>query len=55
LADFVLDNGDMHDSGWRLIRVDDNDDFETAAIQVCELISHNDKRIGKVTKGGAAL
>jgi hypothetical protein len=54
LTDFVLDNGDMHDSGWRLIREDD-DNFETSAILICEMISHGDKRIGKETKGGAEL
>jgi hypothetical protein len=54
LADFVLDNGDMHDSEWRLIKVND-DDFEEAAIRVCELISHGDKRIGKETKKGLTL
>jgi hypothetical protein len=54
MTDFILDNGEMHDSGWRLLKGDD-DDFETAAIRVCELISHGDKRIGKETKGGAML
>ncbi len=54
LADFVLDNGEMHDSDWRLIKVND-DDFEGAAIRVCELISHGDKRIGKETKKGLTL
>ena len=54
LCDFVLDNGEMHDSEWRLIK-DSDDDLEAAAIQVCELISHGDKRIGKETKAGALL
>ena len=54
LADFVLDNGEMHDSEWRLIKVND-DDFEDAAIRVCKLISHGDKRIGKETKKGLTL
>jgi hypothetical protein len=54
LADFVLDNGETHDSDWRLIK-DECDDFEEAAIKVCELISHGDKRIGKETKAGAML
>jgi hypothetical protein len=54
LADFVLDNGEMHDSNWRLLR-HDHDDFEEAAIKICELISHGDKRIGKETKKGAEL
>src|SRR5581483_12324899 len=42
LANFVLDSGKMHDSDWRLIR-HDHDDFEEAAIKVCELIAHGDK------------
>ncbi|MGZ3756675.1 MAG: hypothetical protein ACXVAY_04455 [Mucilaginibacter sp.] len=54
LTDFVLDNGDKHDSDWRLIREDD-DDFEAAVIRICELISHGDKRIGRITKGAAEL
>jgi len=49
MTGFVLDNGEMHDSNWRLIR-EDHDDFETAAIKVCELISHGDPRIGKLTE-----
>jgi hypothetical protein len=52
LADFILDNGEMHDSDWRLIK-DGDEDFEEAVIKVCELISHGDKRIGKETKAGA--
>lgn len=54
LADFVLDNGETHDSDWRLIR-HGHDDFEEAAIKVCGLIAHGDKRIGKETKAGAML
>ena len=54
LSDFVLDSGERHDSNWRFIK-EDSDDFETAAIRICELISHGDKRIGKKTKGGADL
>ncbi len=54
MTNFILDNGEMHDSGWRLLKAGD-EDFETAAIDVCELIAHGDKRIGKETKGGATL
>jgi len=54
MMDFILDNGETHDSGWRLLK-EGGDDFETAAIRICELISHGDKRIGKETKGGAML
>lgn len=54
LADFVLDNGEMHDSDWRLLK-HDHDNFEEAAIRICEMIAHGDKRIGKETKKGAEL
>lgn len=54
ITGFVLDNGEMHDSGWQMIREDD-DDFEASAIRVCELISHRDKRIGKETNKGISL
>jgi hypothetical protein len=33
----------------------DHDDFETAAIQLCELIAQRDKRIGKKTRKAAEL
>jgi hypothetical protein len=49
MVDFVLDNGEIYESNWRLIR-DDRDDFETMAIKVCEMISRGDPRIGKLTK-----
>src|SRR5882672_7061333 len=32
MTDFILDNGEMHDSDWRLIR-EEEDDFEAAAIK----------------------
>jgi hypothetical protein len=54
LANFVLDNGEMHDSDWRLLK-HDHDEFEEAAIKICELISRGDKRIGRETKAGATL
>jgi len=54
LSDFILDNGEIHDSEWRLLK-DGHEDFEESAIKLCELISHGDKRIGKVTKAGAML
>ena len=54
LTDFVLDNGEMYESDWRLIK-DDDDYFEAAAIKVCELIGRGDKRIGKETKKSATL
>lgn len=49
LAEFILDNGDVYDSDWRLIR-EDHDDFEAAAVSVCGLIAHGDSRIGKFTE-----
>jgi hypothetical protein len=54
IANFVFDKEKVHDSGWQLINEDD-DDFETAAIRICDLISHGDKRIGKETKKGSSL
>jgi hypothetical protein len=54
MAGFMLDNGDRHESDWRLIK-DDTEDFEEATIKVCELIAHGDKRIGKETKAAAML
>jgi hypothetical protein len=54
LSDFVLDNGEIHDSDWRFLK-DGHEEFEESAIKLCQLISHGDKRIGKETKGGAML
>jgi hypothetical protein len=54
ITHFTLDNGKVHDSAWQLIK-EDAGDFETAAIKICDLISHGDKRIGKETKKGASL
>src|SRR5476651_839047 len=48
LSDFILDTGETHDSGWRFLKEDD-DDFETSAITICEMIARGDKRIGKET------
>ncbi|MFB9841700.1 hypothetical protein [Mucilaginibacter ginsenosidivorans] len=49
MVGYVLDNGEIYESNWRLIK-DDRDDFEEAAIKVCELIARSDPRIGKLTK-----
>ncbi|MFI5159784.1 MAG: hypothetical protein ACHQHN_00835 [Sphingobacteriales bacterium] len=50
LAEYVMYDGDKkYESHWRLLKPDD-DDFESSAIYVCELISKGDKRIGKETK-----
>lgn len=54
IADFVFDEGEVFDTAWLLLS-DDHEDFETAAIQLCELVSHRDKRIGKETPKAAEL
>lgn len=48
ITDFSLDEG--FNTAWLLLN-DVHEDFETAAIQLCELVSRRDKRIGKVTPG----
>ncbi|MGF7072374.1 hypothetical protein [Mucilaginibacter sp. 3215] len=52
ITDFVLDEG--FDTAWLLLS-DSHDDFESSAIQLCELVSRTDKRIGKVTPKSAAM
>ncbi|QKJ32610.1 hypothetical protein HQ865_23545 [Mucilaginibacter mali] len=52
ITDFELDEG--FDTAWLLLS-DQHDDFEGAAIQLCELVSRKDKRIGKITPVSAAL
>ncbi|SDF74063.1 hypothetical protein ACRQ5D_29215 [Mucilaginibacter sp. P25] len=52
VTDFVLDEG--FDTAWLLLS-DSHDDFENSAIQLCELVSRRDKRIGKVTPKSAAM
>jgi hypothetical protein len=52
INDFELDEG--ADSAWLLLS-DDGDDFENAAIQLCDLVSRRDQRIGKVTPKSVAL
>lgn len=44
----VLNNG-KGETGWQMLQVD-NDDFETSVIRACELVLHDDPRIGKVPK-----
>lgn len=46
ITDFELEEG--VDTAWLLLS-DVHDDFESAAIQLCELVSAKDKRIGKIT------
>lgn len=48
LGAFFID-GDGRHGNWLLIK-DDEDDFEGAAIKVCEMISHGNPAIGKLTE-----
>ena len=54
ITDFVFGQEEAFDSAWLQLK-DDHDDFETAAIRICGLISHRDKRIGKETRKAAEL
>ncbi|MBC7399622.1 MAG: hypothetical protein H7289_06730 [Mucilaginibacter sp.] len=54
ITDFVFNEGEVFDTAWLLLRPH-HDDFETAAISICELIAHRDKRIGKATKKAVEL
>jgi|SRR6185437_8041471 len=51
LGAFFL-KGDERQGNWLFLK-DDAEDFEGAAIKVCELIMHGDQRIGKETKAAA--
>jgi hypothetical protein len=48
LGPFFLDGDERH-GNW-LMLPDDAEDFETAAIKVCEYITHGDPRIGRLTE-----
>jgi hypothetical protein len=48
ITDFVFDEGEVFDTEWLLLS-DAHEDFESAAILLCELVSRKDQRIGKVT------
>jgi hypothetical protein len=48
LGSFFIDGDERH-GDWKLI-ADDAEDFEGAAIKICEMISHGDPRIGKLTE-----
>ena len=52
ITDFELEEG--FDTAWLLLN-DKHDDFENAAIQLCELVTRKDHRIGKLTPASAAL
>ncbi|MGP8215952.1 MAG: hypothetical protein ACLQQ4_10345 [Bacteroidia bacterium] len=45
----VLNDGAGRDTGWQMLRADD-DNFEPLVIKACELILHGDPRIGKIPK-----
>ncbi|MFI5139993.1 MAG: hypothetical protein ACHQIM_19395, partial [Sphingobacteriales bacterium] len=48
LGPFFMDGDERH-GNWLLLR-DDAEDFEGAAIKVCELTTRGDARIGRVPK-----
>lgn len=52
ITDFELEEG--FDTAWLLLS-DSHDDFEYAAIQLCELVAHKDQRIGKVTPNSKTI
>ncbi|MDP9076457.1 MAG: hypothetical protein M3O71_03455 [Bacteroidota bacterium] len=54
ITDFVFDEGEAFESAWLQLS-DMRDDFEEAAIRICELVSHRDKRIGKATPKAVQL
>lgn len=54
VTDFQFDEGEAFDTAWLLLS-DSHDDFESAAILLCQLVSKKDERIGKVTPGSMAL
>ncbi|MGN6397230.1 MAG: hypothetical protein ACTHMI_16800 [Mucilaginibacter sp.] len=52
LQPFFLEGADKQ-SNWLLLPYG-ADDFETSAVKICELISHGDARIGRITKKSPA-
>ena len=48
ITDFVFDEGEDFNTSWLLLS-DRHEDFESAALQICELVGRKDERIGKVT------
>ncbi|WDF77167.1 hypothetical protein PQ469_25100 [Mucilaginibacter sp. KACC 22773] len=54
ITDFTFDEGETFDTAWLLLS-DGHNDFESAAIQLCELVSCQDIRIGKVTPSSVAI
>jgi len=54
VTDFVFGEDEAFEPNWLLLQ-DGHDDFEDAAIAICELIAQRDKRIGKATVKAAEL
>jgi hypothetical protein len=54
ITEFVFNEDEVFDTAWLLLS-DDHDDFETAAILLCGLVSQRDQRIGKATAKAAEL
>jgi hypothetical protein len=52
ITNFELEEG--FDTAWLLLS-DKHDDFEAAAVQLCQLVTLKDSRIGKVTPKSKAL
>lgn len=52
ITDFTFDH--TTETDWLLLS-DDHEDFEPAAIQLCELVAGKDQRIGKVTPKSLSL
>jgi hypothetical protein len=48
LTDFVFGEDEVFEPNWLQLK-NGHDDFEEAAMAICELVSRRDKRIGKVT------
>lgn len=48
ITHFEFDEGEGFDTNWLQLS-DAHEDFESAAISICELVSKKDKRIGKQT------
>lgn len=53
ITDFEFDDH-VAEPNWLLLK-EDHEDFEEAAITICELVSRHDKRIGKATPKAVQL
>ncbi|GAB3934925.1 hypothetical protein [Mucilaginibacter myungsuensis] len=54
ITEFVFDEGHAVELGWLLLN-ESGEDFETDAIRLCEMVSQNDPRIGRVTPKSKAM